>query len=502
MTVQDFITIWQAQPFRAFRMYTTRGEFDVKYPMGAALTPDLRVAVVVDDTHARTFALDEIKRCEAFGQPMSLVEVMGAIPAETLVRHVQLISTAQASSEPDTVKPSYSFDPGTISLLGAHAADGVHLVHTIVQTREGVQMLSTVGTRWNLHGVEQFENGTSLYLHHLDHPTVEQRIILWPPDKGTFESFGEALSASALEEELRQRDAKLAARPEKPVEPPPEYFRKIAVEWKLAERDGWAEAFGEDAAAMDPARYEFVLVPHVAEGGREVRNPCLTDIMKEEIVFNLVETDWDAAGVRDDRTWHVSLRHASGKGKETTLHIDGDRRGATIDQDSTLLPLGWIERHLRNFALYQSWNPMHNALLGGPVKPKQPDVSVPLLNGFLLELWAGEPRFSTPFLQPHIIDAEGRTVLDLRATTWSATVRADEKHPVVTLVFLSGEQGVRGAISRYPLEFDLISHRVTCPNLEGSTSIGMVQAMVRRVRGVQWMLEEIPKWFEKGRNVR
>src|SRR5262249_8977414 len=182
--------------------------------------------------------------------------------------------------------------------------------------------------RWNLHGVEQFENGTSLYLHHLDHPTVEQRIILWPPDKGTFESFAEALSTSALAEELKQRDAKLAAKSEKPVEPPADYFRKIAVEWKLAERDGWAEAFGEDIAAMDPARYEFVLVPRVAEGGSEVRNPCLTDIMKEEIIFNLVDTDWDAAGTREERTWHVSLRHASGKGKEATLHIDVDRRGA------------------------------------------------------------------------------------------------------------------------------------------------------------------------------
>src|SRR5262249_47723101 len=114
-------------------------------------------------------------------------------------------------------------------------------------------------------------------------------------------------------------------------------------------------------------------------------------------------------------------------------------------------------------------------------------------------LWAGEPRFPTPFLQPHIIDVEGRTVLDLRATAWSATVRADVERPVVTLVFLSGEKETRVATSRYPLEFDLISNRVTCRNLEGSTSIGMVQAMIRRVRGAQWMLEEIPTWFEKGR---
>ena len=53
--------------------------------------------------------------------------------------------------------------------------------------------------------------------------------------------------------------------------------------------------------------------------------------------------------------------------------------------------------------------------------------------------------------------------------------------------------------TQYPLELDLITHQVTCPNLEGSTTIGMVQALLRRVRGVPWLLEEIPKWFEKGR---
>jgi hypothetical protein len=126
---------------------------------------------------------------------------------------------------------------------------------------------------------------------------------------------------------------------------------------------------------------------------------------------------------------------------------------------------------------------------------------IPLENGFRAELWAGEPRFPTPFLQPHIIDAKGRTVFDLRSTTWSAKIRAEQKRPSVVMVLSSGEQEAREAATQYPLELDLITHRVTCPTLEGSTTIGMVQALIRRVRGVPWMLEEIPKLFEKGRTL-
>ena len=77
MTVQDFITIWQAQPFRAFRMHTTRGEFDVKSPMGAALTPDLRVAVIVDDTSgSRRGDKNRLSRCNDDG----VLEVRRAVP--------------------------------------------------------------------------------------------------------------------------------------------------------------------------------------------------------------------------------------------------------------------------------------------------------------------------------------------------------------------------------------------------------------------------------------
>ncbi len=35
--------------------------------------------------------------------------------------------------------------------------------------------------------------------------------------------------------------------------------------------------------------------------------------------------------------------------------------------------------------------------------------------------------------------------------------------------------------------------------IKGSTTLGMIQAMVRHVRGVKWLAEELPTWFAKGR---
>ncbi len=45
MSIQDFVTLWQARPFRAFRLRTARGAIEVDYPLQATLTPDEVVLV-------------------------------------------------------------------------------------------------------------------------------------------------------------------------------------------------------------------------------------------------------------------------------------------------------------------------------------------------------------------------------------------------------------------------------------------------------------------------
>jgi hypothetical protein len=499
MTIQEFISIWQAQPFRAFRLHARNGVINVPYSMAVALTPQMQVAAITDDGRVEFVALEEIEKCEIYGAPAGIADILASIPPLELARNAQLLSEAVSSSTPlAEMRSPAATVPLHIALQETRTPEGVLVVQAALQVANGDAVLSTSGTRWNVHGIEQFENGVSLYLHHLDHPTAEQRIMLWPPDRGTFDSFAESMPAAALAGELHRRDVKLSAKPEEPAKPSAEYFRKIDVKWPIAEKDGWKEAFGEDSPAMDPLRFEFASVARQVHDGRVIQNPCLTDIMKEEILFNLVDTDWDASARQEGRNWRLSLRHVSYPGQTLTLYIDVERLAAMVGMDSTLFSLGWIERHMRNFALYESWDRMHDALRRGPVKRRHPEVLIPLTAGFQAELWSGEPQYPLPFLHPHILDLNGQTVFDLRDTFWSAAIHGNGNTPKVTLTLSSGERSGRDATNVYPLALALVSHRVTSPNLDGSTTIGLLQGLVRRVRGGRWMLEELPQWFAKG----
>src|SRR5262249_38272137 len=145
--------------------------------------------------------------------------------------------------------------------------------------------------------------------------------------------------------------------------------------------------------------------------------------------------------------------------------------------DTILLSLAWIERHMRNFYLYERWEEMYAALRGGPVKRKQPDITLPIADGFRAELWAGDPLYPPPFLQPRILAPLGRTIFDLRDAAWSAQIRFNDAQPAVTLVFINGDREGKHQASVYPLDLDLISHRVTSKKLKGYMTLGMLQGM-------------------------
>jgi hypothetical protein len=66
---------------------------------------------------------------------------------------------------------------------------------------------------------------------------------------------------------------------------------------------------------------------------------------------------------------------------------------------------------------------------------------------------------------------------------------------------VSHEDRDRLADPRLELTVDLISHRVTTAGYPGSTSLGMLQAMLRNIRGAKWLAEDLPRWMAKGRDV-
>ncbi len=115
--------------------------------------------------------------------------------------------------------------------------------------------------------------------------------------------------------------------------------------------------------------------------------------------------------------------------------------------------------------------------------------------------WSAKAWFPLPFLQPHFIGPDGRSLLDLRTTAWAAVVQIRPGTQQVRLRLVSHEEKDRLADPRLELAVDLISHRVTAAGLPGSTSLGMIQAMVRNIRGSKWLAEELPRWMAKGRDV-
>jgi hypothetical protein len=74
-----------------------------------------------------------------------------------------------------------------------------------------------------------------------------------------------------------------------------------------------------------------------------------------------------------------------------------------------------------------------------------------------------------PFLQPRIVGPKGRVLLDLRASSWGAMVR--ELGSQVELRLVNAEEKKLHA-AKVRLLLDVMSQRVTSPDMKGSTSVG------------------------------
>lgn len=498
MTLQEYVALAQARPFRAFRLHTASGIFSVEYPLGAALLPSGDAVALAHGDIVATVPLALIERGEAHGPAVTPEAAIAAVEPERLARDARLLAAAQAATtpaRPDAPAP----DPRTIELIGASGTDGIFVVHAAVSTQPGHTIFSTAGTRWNLHGFETFANGTSLYLHHPDHPTVEQRIILWPPDTGTFESFAEAMPLAALRRELERRDARLSRRPAKVVRPPAAWFKTIRPKYACLPDDGRARMFGEEPDDFE--RYELRFSEATTREGRKVRQPCLLDIKAETVLFQLIGTAWSGTAERSGEEFAFTLQDTGASGAVVRFIVDPRRLSARLADDGQPWPLAFFQRALHNFALHEQWDFLRAALYAGPPGLREPDHVWPLHGDFRVELWSGDVRFPIPFLQPLILSPDKRPLLDLRTTAWGAIVQPVPGAPRVRLQLVSHEEKDRLADARLTLELDLVAHRATCLGCEGSTSLGMIQSLVRHVRGTQWLREDLPAWMAKGRYV-
>jgi hypothetical protein len=499
MTVQEYVALAQARPFRAFRLHAASGVFSVAYPLGAALLPTGDAVALVEGDIVATLPLALIERGEAHGPPLPPEAAIAAVEPARLARDAQLLAAALAGATPAAPLDPPAPNPRAIELIGASGRKGIFVVHAAVSTRPGHTIFSTAGTRWNLHGLETFANGASLYLHHPEHPTVEQRIIIWPPDTGTFESFAEAMPLAALRRELERRDARLSRRPAKLMRPPAAWFHAIRPKYGRPPDDERTRRFGEEPDDFE--RFELRCSEATTREGRQVRQPRLLDTKAETVLFHLTGTAWSGTGERKGKEFAFALQDTGASGAVVRLIVNPRRLSARLAEGGQTWPLAFFQRALHNFALHEQWGFLRAALQAGPPGFREPDHVWPLPGDFRVELWSGDVRHPLPFLQPLILGPDNRLLLDLRTTAWGAIVHPVPGTPRVRLQLVSHEEKDRLADARLTLELDLVAHRATCTGCEGATSLGMIQALVRRVRGTKWLSEELPAWMAKGRHL-
>lgn len=499
MTLPEFVSLWQARPFRAFRLRTADTTLAVDHPLGAALLPaQMAIAVIEGDT-AKVVPLADIAHGGAHGPPLDPAAAVAAIDPVRLAHEAALLAAIQRTTEPPAPATPPVRDPGRVEYRTIRAADGSQVVHATVFTREDRMAFGTEGTNWRAHGHEAFENGTALYLHHAAHPTVEQRILLWPPDRGTFDSFAEARPLDALRRELVHRDSRLVRKPAKPASPPPAWYRSIVPAYPRIRDDERLLAFGRDDDDFD--RYETRLTHGVAGSGHPVTQPSLIDVAAESILFHVAGTAWSGDVERRDETFVFRLEDTESSGAIVAFTVDPRRLTARLNDDGRPWPLGFFQRALHNFMLHGQWDLLRASLHAGPPGVKRPDHFWPLAGNYRLELWPGDVRHPLPFLQPLILDPQENPLLDLRATAWAAVVQPQPGVPRVRLRLVSHESTERLADGRLTIEIELLARYITCPGYRGSTSLGMLQALLRQVRGTKWLHEELPRWLAKGRDV-
>ncbi len=498
MNLADFVALWQARPFRAFRLRTADTVLTVDYPLAAALLADQSAVAIVAGEAVRQVPLAGITGAEAYGPALDLPEAIAAVGPDRVGRDATLLAAVQRASEPPA-PPAPAADPGRVAYTSSRAAGGRHEVHATVFDRKGAVLFETAGTSWRAHGHDTFENGTALYLHHLAHPTVEQRILIWPPEQGSFESFAEATGLPRLRQDLETRDRRLARRPASPEQPKPAWFRATRVSYPEIPDNDRALALGREPDEFE--RFETRLTRTVLADGTRVVQPSLIDLAAEAILFHVVGTEWTGGVERRDESFVFRLQDTGQSGADLSFTVDPRRLTAVLHEGGRAWPLGFFQRALHNFTLHRQESLLRAELVAGPAAPRQPDHSWSIASGYRIELWGGDTRHPLPFLQPLILDPDGNPSLDLRATAWGARAEPDPVRPRVRLRLVSHEMTDRLADARLTLEIDLRAQVVTCAGFQGATCLGMLQAALRHIRGVRWLQEELPSWLAKGREL-
>lgn len=373
MSAVAFITMWQAVPFRAFHVHLVDGRLvHIERALQVAAAGDLRQFVVMAASGPVTFSPEQIASCEVIVPP-SLREGAGGWAEAT----PEPLASPQSSPAPGTnaeqpaltnpyaldadalarlratgVDPAairtYAPDHGGMMLMTCFTHDSIRLTQFAMKARDGGTMLTSMSTRWNLHGLETFENGRTLHLSHADDPTLRQRVIVWPPDSGTFETFAERLPTAALQKELLARDERIMASPGEIV-PPANYDDSIKPREAYTPPAKPRYCKGEEEWDEEPKQppgppvedFKAETVPEETAPHRFEDQVRLVSKHGGPAVFDLTECGWFGGARLDPGVWRLDVHRSNEPGSALSVQVWPGRKQAFVRNGSGVYPI-WL----------------------------------------------------------------------------------------------------------------------------------------------------------------
>jgi len=375
--------------------------------------------------------------------------------------------------------------------------DGRKLVHAAVRTGDtGEPVLSTLGTRWDLHGHEVDTTDLILHLHHADDPLLHKTVLVWPIGEASFGDLEGATSGRNIQAEIVRLDTEARTRP-RGVAPARDYVPPPPHE--IAEPKSSGRHFRGEVEHDNTARpkhlpaSEYVIetcaieiAPHRYEDELRLKHPHVA-----RPALDLFESGWCGSAECGGHEWRFDLWYPPIESRRLTLTVKPGPGTARVNRVAGTLPLRFVEMHLAAFRLHDDFEAMLRALGAGPTAPDQPALTIPI--GTVdrvprLEFWrAPEPR--SPLFQPRLVTAAGRAELDLRGTAWTISIHAWPGSagmgvPREGFSFRLARFGTSTPIEDYTgvYTFHPDSMRITRNGSEGSTALAVMHGVAHSAR--------------------
>ncbi len=348
-------------------------------------------------------------------------------------RTLGTLGAPAASADAGAHTASSSRAPNDVLFAPVADADGSQRIDASVWNLDFL-LLSTRGTRWDAWAIDRFENGFTLHLTHADDPAELRRLTVWPPRQASLATFAQAAPVRDVQEALRHLDHEVRARTPAPCPPPPERWASLFARADEADRYAaqraasqrpWFRADEPPPPPPPPSAFRVESEP----GFRLVRiaDASTTASTTASPVFDLTGSAWRVDHRLDAAppAWRLTLTHPDDPAITGALTLHPGAGTGTIDDGPSDVPLPRLAEVVRMASLIL--NPRACAeCLHAAARPRAPGVlaTILLARGVRLQLWAGDPDAAAPFVQPVLLDARGRALLDTRPTCWGAIVRA------------------------------------------------------------------------------